>query len=164
MKKHPSKPATSGPVGTLPISQPEPTPASLSREVTEAREAELQSLGITDPPAEFFPSKFFDYSDKTIDPRGVSQPRGPKNCVTSYGAARLLQVLGPGRIGLGNPAFYDGLAGSFSDTNLVPWLIFSRNGVEGKPINGGLLMDYWNHGAPWETALMSSQAEVDGSF
>ncbi len=145
-------------------SPPSSPAAALTREVTEAREAELAKLGIADPPAEFFPSKFFDYSDKIIAPNGDIQPRGPKNCATPYAAARLVQVLGPAKVMMGPPAFFDGLAGSFSDTNLVPWLVFTRNDVDGKPINGGLLMDYWNHGAPWQTALSSSNAEIDGSF
>ena len=150
---------------TLPSTPPPLPPAAnpadqLSRDMTAARESEFPG----DQPAEVFPSLFFDYSDKNIDPIGGQTPRGPKLCATLYGATRVAAVLGATSIVMGNPAIFTGLNGSFSDTLLVPWLIFTKGTVQSPPINAGLLLDYFNHGAPWSTALASAQAEVEAAF
>ncbi len=156
-------PVQSNPLPSSP--GPVSTDDALSNEMHEAALAEFGP----NPPAEVFPSKFFDHGDKTISPDGRVQARGPKNCATPYGAARLVQVLGPAKVLMGNPGIFDGLAGSFGDTNLVPWLVFTGSRAdsppsEGRPINAGTLLDFFNHGYPGKQARHDAEVEIEASF
>ena len=148
------------------------TAAQLSQDL---QAAVLEQFGPGDQPAEVFPSKYFNYDVKSIDPAGGQTQRAPKYCATNLGATALASLFstdGPDNGGyvawdivLGNAMVFEGLGGSFSDTQLVPWLVFqSKGGKSSKPVNAGTLLDYFNHGLPPAQALTNSQFEVKGAF
>lgn len=124
-------------------------------------------------PAEALPQKYFNYGVFSIDPRGQLTQRSPRYCATAFGASALaiaLQGEGEsiGNVLLGNAINFTGLFGSFSDTELVPYLQFlDSNGHVGKPINAGLLLDYFNHGSSpgqVKSGLANALNEIKGAF
>ena len=137
--------------------------------------AKLEQFGPGDEPAEVFPSKYFNYDVRSIDPQGGRTQRAPKYCATNLGATSLALLLGADSIVLGNAMVFSGLGGSFSDTQAVPWLIFPKDGDDGKrvlsqPVNAGVLLDYFNHASypctqlEADQALAKAQFEVKGAF
>lgn len=133
--------------------------------------AKLDQFGPGDQPAEVFPSLYFNYNVMSIDPQGGQTQRAPKYCATNLGATSVALLLGADSIVLGNAIVFAGLGGSFSDTQAVPWLIRKNPaGVAGKPVNAGVLLDYFNHTSypctqlEADQALAKAQFEVSGSF
>lgn len=135
--------------------------------------ASLDQFG-SDNPAEVFPAKYFNYDVRSIDPSGGKTQRAPKYCVTNLGATALASLFSADSpdngglictdIKLGNAMVFAGLGGSFSDSELVPWLVFTGAGRVSQPINGGILLDYFNHGYPPAQALTNCQFEIKGGF
>ncbi len=142
--------------------------ADLAKEMAAAQ---LEEFG-PDPGVATFPSKFFraDVYVYRGDPDGneINGTRTlvrPRYCATAYGASLVSSVLGeaietPELCPL-NP---DGLQFGWQITANTPYLVFSRDGKKGAPINAGFLLDYWTHGYPADLALQMAQQEVDGSF
>lgn len=119
-------------------------------------------------PAEAFPSRYFNYDVRVIAPDGSQQQRNPRYCATAFGASQLAQVLKPFSIVMGNAVNFPGLLDSWSDTELVPYFVFTNaNNATSKPVNAGLLMDYFNHGAsPGQvaSAMANVQYEIQQAF
>lgn len=134
--------------------------------------AQIKSLQFEadDNPAAIRPLKFFNYNVLVISPDGTPAQRNPKYCATAYGASAIAAVLGAASpLGLpivlmGNAVNFSGLLQSWNDTELVPYLQFANGDQKGKPINAGLLLDYFVHGYPADLALNAALAEVQGSF
>lgn len=117
-----------------------------------------------DNPAGQYPLKYFDYDVFTIAPDGSPTQRRPKYCATALGASQLAQVFAATKIVLGNAINFTGLLDSWNDTKLVPYLIFTANGADSKPINAGLMLDYFVHGYPVQMCVDAVNAEIKGAF
>lgn len=117
-----------------------------------------------DNPAGQYPIKFFNYGVLTIAPDGTPTQRRPKYCATAFAATQLAQLLGAVDVVMGNAINFSGLLGSWNDTELVPYLVFSKDGAKGKPINAGLMLDYFIHGYPAAMCMDAAKSEVEASF
>lgn len=134
---------------------------------------DLEAAGLVEfgpnPPAEVFPSAYFNHTVRVIAPDGSSQPRAPKNCATALAASQLAEILGASSVVMGNAVIFSGLLDSWSDSELVPYFVFtdSKDGSVSKPVNAGLLLDYFNHGSsPGQVkqALAGALNEIKGAF
>jgi len=120
-----------------------------------------------------YASKFFNLNVTVTAPDGRTEQRNPKDCATNYGAHQLATVLSTcGRPRLSCLAVLLGPAegwgwieaGSFSDSEPVPYLQFRKLGDSGPPTgaiyNAAHGLDYLNSGEPAIRALNSIEAEV----
>jgi len=132
----------------------------------EMKQAQLEEFG-PDPGVATFPSKFFR-SDVYVyqgDPDGPTKTQvRPAYCATNFGADLVAAVLGAAEMRDLNPENPDGLQFGWKTTADVPYLVFERNGVKGKPVNAGYFLSCWTHGYPPDVALQIAQVDVDGSF
>ena len=133
--------------------------------------ARVDQFGTGDQPTEVLPSFYFNYDVRSIDPQGGETQRSPRYCATNLGATALAALLSADSIVLGNAMVFQGLGGGFSDNQAVPWLIFKNSdGTASKPINAGVLLDYFNHASYPATTMEAEQAlnkaifEVKGAF
>ncbi len=157
--------------------QPPSSPAdALTRDLQAAC---LEQFG-PDPGRAVYPKKYFRddiYTYKGDPDSPTKTPRAPRVCATDDGAAQVAMVLGATRGVRGNAMYYRtppdpfdpnfdpaALNDGWRDSDTVPYLIFTRGGVEGTPINAAYLLDYFNHGYSVAYAVASAQAEIDGSF
>jgi len=140
------------------------TPQELSDKIKESTIAEF-GPGPWD--TEKFPMAYFNYGVFVLAPNGVSTQRAPKYCATALGASQVASLFvgqsGPiqfNGIILAEAMVFTGLLSGWSDNQLVPWLEFvQQNGKKGH-VNAGVLLDYFNHGLPGDTAMRNAVAEV----
>ena len=141
--------------------------ADLAKEMAAAQKKEFPNAQVATFPSAYFLQDVYVYKG---DPEGneVGSTRtavNPRYCATNPGAAQVSAVLGgAAETRFLNPMNPDGLLDGWRASQNVPYLVFERGGVKGKPINAGFLLDYWTHGVNGDLALQNAQKEVEGSF
>jgi hypothetical protein len=143
------------------------TPQALTDNLNQAR---LDQFG-PDQPAEEFPDKYFLKDVFTIAPDGQTTQRAPRYCATDEGAQELVALFTDNPVEsasapiivYGNAINFAGLQFGWKDNKDVPYLKFVA-GPSTAIVNGGLLLDYFNHGFPANVAMDGAVNEVQGGF
>ncbi len=123
-----------------------------------------------------YPSRFFRHDVRVIAPTGQSTPCHPRYCASDEAMIELAAVLTEERGFNASPLFGGGppntnpIGGNWKYSDNVGWLKITLQPANFKlqppaeevamKLNGGLVLDYFNHGIPAIHALNNAEAEI----